>query len=142
VLADRGSRALVFRGDDGLDELTTTTTSAVWVVRDGEVVAERLDPTLLGVPRSAPDSLRGGEPAVNAEVVRRLVAGDRGPVRDAVLLNAAGALAAFDERAARLHDALAAGLQRAAAAIDDGRAAAKLEDWVRVSRQARDAVRG
>ncbi len=142
VLADRGSRALVFRGDDGLDELTTTTTSAVWVVRDGEVVAERLDPTLLGVPRSAPDSLRGGEPAVNAEVVRRLVAGAPGPVRDAVLLNAAGALAAFDERSARLHDALAAGLERAAAAIDDGRAAAKLEDWVRVSHQAREATGG
>jgi anthranilate phosphoribosyltransferase len=142
VLADRGSRALVFRGDDGLDELTTTTTSAVWVVRDGEVVAERLDPTLLGVPRATPDALRGGEPAVNAEVVRRLVAGDRGPVRDAVLLNAAGALAAFEERGgARLHDALATGLERAAAAIDDGRAAAKLEQWVQVSRQARDAVR-
>jgi anthranilate phosphoribosyltransferase len=140
VLADRGSRALVFRGDDGLDELTTTTTSAVWVVRDGEVVAERLDPTLLGLPQAAPDALRGGDPAFNAEVVRRLVAGDRGPVRDAVLLNAAGALAAFDERGARLHDALAAGLERGAAAIDDGRAAAKLEDWVRVSRGARDAV--
>jgi len=140
VLADRGSRALVFRGDDGLDELTTTTTSAVWVVRDGEVVAERLDPTSLGLPQAAPEALRGGDPAFNAEVVRRLVAGDRGPVRDAVLLNAAGALAAFDERGARLHDALAAGLERGAAAIDDGRAAAKLEDWVRVSREAREAV--
>jgi anthranilate phosphoribosyltransferase len=69
--------------------------------------------------------------------VRRLVAGDRGPVRDAVLLNAAAALAAFDQRSARLHDALGAGLERAAAAIDDGRAAAKLDEWVRVSQQAR-----
>jgi len=137
VLADRGTRALVFRGDDGLDELTTTTTSSVWVVRDGEVVAERLDPTALGVPVSEPAALRGGGPAVNAEVVRRLVAGDRGPVRDAVLLNAAGALAAFDVHGARLHDALAAGLRRAADAVDDGRAAAKLDEWVRVSRAAR-----
>ncbi|MCZ2814784.1 anthranilate phosphoribosyltransferase [Modestobacter sp. VKM Ac-2984] len=137
VLADRGTRALVFRGDDGLDELTTSTTSAVWVVRDGEVVPERLDPAALGIPVSGPGALRGGGPEVNAEVVRRLVAGEPGPVRDAVLLNAAGALAAFDTRGARLHDALGAGLERAAAAIDDGRAAAKLADWVRVSRAAR-----
>jgi anthranilate phosphoribosyltransferase len=140
VLADRGTRALVFRGDDGLDELTTTTTSSVWVVRDGEVVAERLDPTALGLPLVEPGALRGGGPDVNAEVVRRLVAGDRGAVRDAVLLNAAAALAAFDERGARLHEALGAGLERAAAAIDDGRAAAKLDEWVTVSRQAREQV--
>jgi anthranilate phosphoribosyltransferase len=139
VLADRGSRALVFRGDDGLDELTTTTTSSVWVVRDGDVLAERLDPTVLGIPRAEPGALRGGDPEVNAEVVRRLVAGERGAVRDAVLLNAAAALAAFDVRGARLHDALGAGLERAAAAVDDGRAAAKLDEWVRVSRQARSA---
>ena len=137
VLAARGSRALVFRGDDGLDELTTTTTSSVWVVRDGEVVAERLDPTALGIPVSEPGALRGGGPDVNAEVVRRLVAGSPGPVRDAVLLNAAGALAAFDGRGARLHDGLAAGLERAAAAVDDGRAEAKLDQWVRVSQAAR-----
>jgi anthranilate phosphoribosyltransferase len=138
VLAARGSRALVFRGDDGLDELTTATTSSVWAVRDGEVVAERLDPTALGIPVSEPGALRGGGPQANAEVVRRLVAGEPGPVRDAVLLNAAGALAAFDERGARLHDALAAGLERAAAAVDDGRAAAKLEQWIQVSHAARD----
>ena len=141
VLAQRGTRARVFRGDDGLDELTTSTTSSVWVVRDGEVAAERLDPTALGIPLSAPGALRGGGPEVNAEVVRRLVAGDGGPVRDAVLLNAAGALAAFDERGDRLHDALAAGLQRAAAAVDDGRAAAKLDEWIRVSRAARASAR-
>jgi anthranilate phosphoribosyltransferase len=140
VFADRGTRALVFRGDDGLDELTTTTTSAVWVVRDGEVVHERLDPTALGVPVAEPGALRGGGPEVNAEVVRRLVAGDRGPVRDAVLLNAAAALAAFDPHGGRLHDVLAAGLERAAAAVDDGRAAAKLDQWVQVSQQARTAV--
>jgi anthranilate phosphoribosyltransferase len=141
VLAQRGTRALVFRGDDGLDELTTATTSSVWVVRDGEVLAERLDPTALGIPLSAPGALRGGGPEVNAEVVRRLVAGERGAVRDAVLLNAAAALAAFDERGARLHDALGAGLERATAAVDDGRAAAKLEEWVRVSQAARGDAR-
>ncbi|MGY2079470.1 anthranilate phosphoribosyltransferase [Modestobacter sp. SYSU DS0657] len=137
VLADRGTRALVFRGDDGLDELTTTTTSSVWVVRDGEVVAERLDPTAFGIPVAEPGALRGGGPEENAEVVRRLVAGDRGPVRDAVLLNAAGALAAFDGRGGRLPDVVGTALERAAAAVDDGRAAAKLAEWVQVSQELR-----
>jgi anthranilate phosphoribosyltransferase len=139
VLASRGSRALVFRGDDGLDELTIATTSSVWIVRDGEVEPDRVDPTALGIPAAPPEALRGGVPAVNADVFRRVLDGERGPVRDAVLLNAAAALAAFDERAQRLHDALGAGLERAAAAIDDGRGAALLERWVTVSRALRDA---
>jgi anthranilate phosphoribosyltransferase len=137
VLAARGMRALVFRGDDGLDELTTATTSSVWVVRDGEVTPDRLDPGALGIAPSGPDALRGGAPAFNADVFRRVLDGEKGPVRDAVLLNAAAALAAFDERPARLHDAIGAGFERAAAAIDDGRAVAQLERWVAVSQAAR-----
>jgi anthranilate phosphoribosyltransferase len=139
VLAARGNRALVFRGDDGLDELTTATTSAVWVVRDGEVEADRLDPSALGIPTPPPDALRGGDATANAAVFRRVVEGEQGPVRDAVLLNAAGALAAFDERASRLHDGLAAGFERAARAVDDGSAAALLDRWIAVSQSARDA---
>jgi anthranilate phosphoribosyltransferase len=137
VLARRGSRALVFRGDDGLDELTTATTSAVWIVRGGEVEPERLDPSVLGIETPPPDALRGGDPAVNADVFRRVVGGEKGPVRDAVLLNAAAALAAFDERPQRLHDALAEGMARAAAAVDDGRAGALLDRWIVVSHAAR-----
>jgi anthranilate phosphoribosyltransferase len=136
VLAGRGTRALVFRGDDGLDELTTATTSSAWVVRDGEVVPERVDPAVLGIATPAPGALRGGDPAVNAGVFRRLLAGEPGPVRDAVLLNAAAALVAFGTRGGRLHDSLAAGMARAAAAVDDGRAAALLDRWVEVSRAA------
>jgi anthranilate phosphoribosyltransferase len=137
VLAGRGMRALVFRGDDGLDELTTATTSSVWVVRDGEVEADRVDPAVLDIATPPDGALRGGDATVNADVFRRLVAGEKGPVRDAVLLNAAAALTAFDERAQRLHDALSTGMERAAAAIDDGRASALLERWVSVSRAAR-----
>ena len=139
VLAGRGSRALVFRGDDGLDELTTATTSTVWSVRDGEVEPDRVDPTVLGIETPPPGALRGGDAAVNADVFRRVVNGERGPVRDAVLLNAAAALTAYDHRAQRLHDALAAGMARAAEAIDDGRAAALLDRWVAVSRTARES---
>ena len=136
VLAGRGSRALVFRGDDGLDELTTATTSSVWVVRNGEVEPDRVDPSVLGLATPEPGALRGGDPAVNADVFRRVLAGERGPVRDAVLLNAAAALVTFDERAQRLHDALGAGIARAAEAVDDGRAAALLDRWVGVSQAA------
>jgi anthranilate phosphoribosyltransferase len=133
VLAGRGTRALVFRGDDGLDELTTATTSAVWVARGGEVVADRVDPSVLGIAEPPAGALRGGDAAVNADVFRRVVGGEKGPVRDAVLLNAAAALVAFDERSGRLHDALAAGMARAAAAVDAGKAAELLDRWIAVT---------
>ncbi len=140
VLAARGARAVVFRGDDGLDELSTATTSSAWVVRDGAVVPDTVDPAALGIPASGPAALRGGSPAFNADVFRRVMDGEHGPVRDAVLLNAAAALAAFDEHSTGLHDGLAAGLERAAAAVDEGRAAAQLERWVSVSRAVRDGL--
>ena len=137
VLAARAVRALVFRGDDGLDELTTATTSSVWVVRGGEVEPDRVDPAALGIAQPPADALRGGDPAFNADVFRRVLAGEPGPVRDAVLLNAAAALAAFAERPERLHDALAAGLERAAAAVDDGLAEVRLARWVETTRALR-----
>ena len=97
VFAARGASVLVVRGDDGLDELTTTTTSTVWAVADGEVRRERVDPAALGHRARPPVRTCEAVPAeVNAAVFRALVAGERGPVRDAVLLNAAGALLAFD----------------------------------------------
>lgn len=138
VLAERGTRALVFRGDDGLDELTTATTSTVWVVEDGGVRPDRVDPAALGIAPASVDALRGGDPAFNADVFRRVVGGERGPVRDAVLLNAAAALAAFQGIGDDVAAALAGGLEKAAAAVDDGRAAALLDRWVEVSRGARE----
>ncbi|WP_116110484.1 anthranilate phosphoribosyltransferase [Amycolatopsis ruanii] len=129
VFARRGTSTLVVRGDDGLDELTTTTTSSVWVVSAGAVRAASLDPAALGIPRATAEDLRGGDPAVNAEVVRELVAGKPGPVRDAVLLNAAGALAAHAGFTESLEDDLTAGLRRAAEAVDSGAAAELLARW-------------
>ena len=136
VLAGRGDTALVFRGEDGLDELTTTTTSRVWVVRAGEVDEQRLDPADLGVPAVEREALRGGDAAYNAKVARALLAGERGPVRDAVLLNAGAALAVYDGLRERLVDAVAGGMQRAGEAIDSGAAADVLDRWVRVSQSA------
>jgi anthranilate phosphoribosyltransferase len=137
VLAGRGCSALVFHGDDGLDELTTTAPSAVWIVHDGEVSQTRLDPADLGIPRSDPADLKGGDPAHNAEVVRAFVGGVQGPVRETALLNAAAALAADAGVSGpeALVPALAEGHRRATAAIDSGAAAALLERWIRVSQR-------
>lgn len=136
VFADRGSSALVFRGDDGLDELTTTTTSTVWCVGAGDVRETVVDPTRLGIPSASPEALRGGDPAHNAAVVRELLAGGVPDVRAAVVLNAAAAIAAFDGAVAPegLGDALARGIDEASHAIDSGAAARLLDRWVRLSR--------
>ena len=139
VLADRGDTALVFRGDDGLDELTTTTTSRVWLVSDGAVREDLLNPAELGVAPADASALRGGDATVNARAVRQLLAGTAGPVRDAVLLNAAAAIAAFDGELASAAGAVSYGLPIAAAAIDSGAAAALLDSWVTLSQALRSA---
>jgi anthranilate phosphoribosyltransferase len=133
VFAARGVDAWVFRGDDGLDELTTTTTSSVWTVHDGTVTEVTIDPTTHGLPVASAEALRGGDTAHNAEVARRTLDGEQGPVRDAVLLNAAAALAVYDAPDAPVEDALAAGLAKAAEAVDSGAAKATLDRWVEAS---------
>ncbi len=136
VLAARGASALVFRGEDGLDEFSTTAPSKVWVV-DGESVVELvLDTTDLGVPRATLEDLRGADAAHNAAVVRELLAGKPGPVRDAVLVNAAAGIVAHDgvpRRGEGLQDRLQDGLTQAARAVDSGAAADVLERWVAAS---------
>ncbi len=133
VFARRGVDAWVFRGDDGLDELTTTTTSSVWVVRGGEVSTVTIDPEAFGLPRSTIEALRGGDADHNAEVVRQLLDGRQDAVRDAVLLNAAAALAVYDALPVPVDEALAAGLERARDSIDSGAAKQALERWVAAS---------
>lgn len=134
VFAERRVDAWVFRGDDGLDELTTSTTSRVWRVRGGDVTSHTVDPTDLGLALSNVDALRGGDVAFNAEVVRRLIAGEQGPVRDAVVLNAGAALAVYEgDTGDDLNDELAVGIAKAAEAIDSGAAQAVLDRWVGAS---------
>ena len=134
VLARRGIRAKLFRGEDGLDELTTTAASMVLDVRDGEVRESRLDPTAHGIARSTPDDLRGGDPSESARIARAVLDGEEGPKRDVVLLNAGAAL-----EVAGLAPDLAAGIALATASIDDGKAAATLERWIAVSNAVSDA---
>jgi anthranilate phosphoribosyltransferase len=124
-------RALVFFGHDGLDELTTTTTSAMWEVIDGEVRFSNLDPTELGIPLALPEDLVGGDPAANARLARAVLDGETGPQRDIVVLNAGAAL-----MAAGVVGDLAAGIEAAAASLDGGRAAAALDRLVKISREA------
>jgi anthranilate phosphoribosyltransferase len=135
VLAARGASALVFRGDDGLDELTTATTSHVWVVADGAVREESLDPAALGLAPASVEALRGGDAPFNAAVARAFLAGAPGPVRDAVLLNAAAALASLTPSALPVAERLAPELARAGEAVDSGAAAAALDRWVSVSQR-------
>jgi anthranilate phosphoribosyltransferase len=137
VLAGRGCSALVFRGDDGLDELTTTGTSTVWVVHGGAVSAASLDPADLGIGRTTLASLTGGDAAHNAAVARAFLAGKPGPVRDTVLLNAAAALAAAAgvPGPGDLVPALAKGYAAAAAAVDSGAAAEFLDRWAAASQR-------
>ncbi|MFD0044020.1 anthranilate phosphoribosyltransferase [Pseudarthrobacter scleromae] len=131
VLAQRGSRGLVFRGNDGLDELTTTGPSTVWEIRGGAVSEMTFSPQDLGISLATVDQLRGGNAEVNAAVVRDVLAGKEGPARDAVLLNAAAGLVAFDENAdGPFLDRMKTAFARAAESIDSGAAAAVLEKWV------------
>ncbi|CAB4788825.1 MAG: anthranilate phosphoribosyltransferase [Actinobacteria bacterium] len=130
-LAELGAKhAMVFFGHDGLDELTTTDVATVHQYRDGEHTTFLLDPTEFGVARSTRDQLVGGDPAHNADMSRRVLAGESGAVRDIVVLNAAAALVVAD-----LVTDIPGGLVVAAASIDSGAAATALSRLVSISNE-------
>ncbi len=137
VLQTRGATALVFRGDDGLDELTTTGHSHIWEISLGMVTEHDLEPRDLGIERAQIQDLLGGDSEHNARVVRETLTGAAGPVRDIVLLNAAAGLVSYrlsqdvTEGDRSILDRFREEMVVAADAIDSGRAAAKLEEWVR-----------
>ncbi|MET8816069.1 anthranilate phosphoribosyltransferase [Streptomyces sp. NPDC004549] len=137
VLAERGASALVVRGHDGLDEITTVTPTDVWTTTAmGDVVRSSFDTLRFGLGRPAPDALRGGDAAFNAAAVHTVLSGAPGAARDAVLANAAGALVAHRgvvTAPAAFEDAFADGLDRARAAVDSGAAATLLERWVKLA---------
>ncbi|MFM6977921.1 MAG: anthranilate phosphoribosyltransferase [Micrococcales bacterium] len=138
-MANRGRNALVFRGSDGLDELTTTGTSEIWVVQGGAVAEFSLNPSDFGLEIAKLDQLLGADPQHNAQVTRSLFSGDQSgnlaSVRDVVALNAAGGLVAYglsDKRIASqedLNSAFATALEKTFSAIDTGAAAEKLSQW-------------
>ena len=135
VLAERRMEALLYRSEDGLDELATTAAADIWVVADGSVSRHRLDPCeAFGMPRATLEDLRGADAAYNAAVAQRVLSGEHGAVRDAVVLNAAAGLVADGSLPGTsegpLEDKLAAAVGLAAQSIDSGAAAAALERWV------------
>jgi len=137
VFAARGDSVLVVRGDDGLDEISTAAPTRVWIARGGTVRETVVDTVDLGLPRSAPGDLRGGDAPFNAAAAHRTFAGEKGPVRDATLVNAAGALVAHAGAGPDLRADLASALDRAAQAIDSGAAASVLSRWVEVAQAAK-----
>jgi anthranilate phosphoribosyltransferase len=138
VFAARGDAVLVVRGEDGLDEITTTAPTRFWIAAGGRVRETVLDMADLGVARSVPGDLRGADAAFNGEVARRLLAGETGPVHDAVVANAGAAVAAQRALTApetlttddALAEALRAGMDTARTSISSGAAAATLDRWV------------
>ncbi|WGW13505.1 anthranilate phosphoribosyltransferase [Saxibacter everestensis] len=132
VLGRAGIDALVFRGEDGLDELTTTAPSDVWEVRAGEVSHSHFEPLDLGIPRATVADLRGAAATFNADVTRRVLDGEASPVRDIVRLNAAAAMVAArrDDLSSPLPERLARAYGEAGELIDSGKAARKLEELV------------
>jgi anthranilate phosphoribosyltransferase len=137
VFAARRSSVLVVHGDDGLDELTTTTTSTIWRVQAGTVDRLTFDPAGFGFARADLSELLGGDAQANAAEARSVLAGAKGPVRDAVVLNAAGAIVAHAGLSSRAEwlPAWEDGLRRAGAAIDSGAAEQLLTRWVRFGQQ-------
>ncbi|RII33234.1 anthranilate phosphoribosyltransferase [Clostridium chromiireducens] len=124
VLLNLGlKRAMVVHGDDGLDEITTTTLTSVCEVRDGEIITYKLDPVKLGFNKATLDDIKGGEAKENAEIIIKILKGEKGPQRDIVVLNSGAAL-----YVANLADSLEEGIEKAAELIDSGAAYKKYEE--------------
>jgi anthranilate phosphoribosyltransferase len=132
VLQKRGApRALVVTGDDGMDEFTTTTTTTVHELRDGDVTTSTFDPRDVGIALVSADALAGGSPEVNAAIARRVFAGEHGAYRDIVCLNAAAGLFV-----AGVVDDIATGVVNAQASIDSGAAATVLDRLISAANDA------
>jgi anthranilate phosphoribosyltransferase len=136
VLHDKGVDGFVFRGDDGLDEITLATTTSVLSIGKGEISSDLLDPLDFGMERAPISALAGGDGADNARITSAIFNGEKGALRDAVVLNAAAAIAAFDGKFdLTLHDRIALGVERAIAAIDSGAASRLVVDWAELSQK-------
>jgi len=134
VLAERGVEGFVFRGDDGLDEITLATTTSVLTIGNGEISSDRIDAKDFALTNAPISALVGGDAQENARITEAIFAGERGAPRDAVLLNAAAAIAAFDgEFELSIHERLTKSLKKATESVDSGKANSLLGEWVLLS---------
>ena len=136
VLADRGVEGFVFRGDDGLDEITLATTTSVLTIGGGEISSDRIDAKDFGLANAPISALVGGDAKENAAITKAIFAGEKGAPRDAVLLNAAAAIAAFDGDSTKsIQERISVSLIKASAAVDSGAATNLLAKWVKLSQE-------
>lgn len=136
VLADRGVEGFVFRGDDGLDEITLATSTSVLTIGGGEISSDRIDSKDFGLANAPISALVGGDANENAAITKAIFAGEKGAPRDAVLLNAAAAIAAFDgDLTKSIHQRISVSLIKASAAVDSGAATNLLAKWVKLSQE-------
>jgi len=134
VLADRGVEGFVFRGDDGLDEITLATSTSVLTIGNGEITSDRIDAKDFGLENAPIAALVGGDANENARITKAIFAGEKGAPRDAVLLNAAAAIAAFDgEMSQGIHERISNSLEKAITAVDSGAATDLLDRWIVLS---------
>jgi len=131
VLARRGVEGFVFRGDDGLDEITLSSTTSVLSIGNGEIRSDLIEPSDFGISRAPVSDLVGGDAAENARITLSIFAGEKGAPRDAVMLNAAAAIAAFEgEMDLSVQERISRGLKRAETAVDSGATTDLLQKWI------------
>lgn len=136
VFARRGDHALVFTGERGLDELSLTGPNQIWETQNGDTVRHTLRVEDVDLAPNTLESITGRDAHYNAEVIRRVLAGEPGPIRDTVLLNAAAGLVALDNDVeVPLAERINAAIPRAAEAIDSDKAQDTLNRWVAFLRQ-------
>jgi anthranilate phosphoribosyltransferase len=134
VLADRGVEGFVFRGDDGLDEITLATSTSILSIGEGEISSDRIDAKDFGLTNAPISALVGGDANENARITKAIFSGEHGAPRDAVLLNAAAAIAAFDgESELSIQERITTSLTKAATAVDSGAASELLGRWIKLS---------
>jgi len=136
VLAEKGCDGFIFRGDDGLDEITLATTTSVLSIGKAEIKSDRIDAKDFGMQNAPIEAIVGGDASENARISRAIFAGERGAPRDAVLLNAAAAIAAFEgDMESDVKERLTLGLERAVRAVDSGAALALLDKWAALTQE-------
>ncbi len=141
VLADRGTSAIVIRGDDGLDEFSIHASNQLWIVNRGKVTMQKVSPAEVGISSHAPGVLAGGDAAFNADVVHSLFANENSAkiagIRDAVAINAACAMAAVEgiEKEIEIVESLTRNFNHAKDLIFNGSARQKLVDWIEASQK-------
>ena len=134
VLAERGVEGFVFRGEDGLDEITLATSTSVLTIGGGKISSDRIDAKDFGLSNAPISALVGGDASENARITKAIFSGERGAPRDAVLLNAAAAIAAFDGETDRtIQERISTSLIKASSAVDSGAASQLLDKWITLS---------